>query len=57
MKKYTCPKCHAVVYSDKKPVYCVCGGKYRTIFDDFKNLGFGGLGAEFGGIHKDNYGL
>lgn len=40
MQKYVCPKCHAVMWSSKKPMYCICGGKYQTtkeILDEILN--------------------
>lgn len=37
-QKHTCPKCHAVVWSSKKPEYCVCGGKYQTMPEILKTI-------------------
>ena len=37
-QKYVCPKCHAVVWSSKKPVYCICGGKYETVWEICKEM-------------------
>lgn len=30
-KKYVCPKCKAVVHSEKELEYCICGGKYELM--------------------------
>ena len=50
MNKYVCPKCRAVIHSNKKPEYCVCGGKYKTAVEEFNDLmnglGFGFLSGE-----------
>ncbi len=49
MQRYECPKCHAVIHSDKNPVYCICGGKYKTIREKVDQFIEGcGLGDVFG---------
>ena len=42
--KYECPNCHAVVHSDKKLEYCVCGWKYEEDYKQmFHDMGLGDI--------------
>lgn len=50
-KEYICPKCRTKITSVKPLTYCICGGKYRTTFDqlvdEYKNIKFEKI---FGGL-------
>ena len=44
MSEFKCPKCGAVVHSEKELKFCICGGKYQSEFEKMvRDAGFGSM--------------